>query len=287
MFKSVLVPLDGSPRSERILLWLRPLLKPGATLWLFHCIPGRGAVPEAPGSGRFQSIKQAETYLENLRNWLALTGKAVVRVGPPADRIVTASLELDVDLVALAVDPARDSATPIGHVNEAIARACPKPVLFIKPETPTLRQGVRRVLFPVDETGGAWEHFDVVRTLTAGLGAESVFLHTQASELDGDLGADLLPSVFSNSAAVRLDLIRCVQKLQREGIVARAIVTTGDKLTETLGHEQSLDADLIALGKEGHRDVHRWRPVVASSRRAVLLFERTPQEAALSPMKKA
>jgi nucleotide-binding universal stress UspA family protein len=282
MFNSVLVPLDGSPRSERILLWLRPLLRPGATLWLFHCIPGRGSVPEASPTSRFSSVEKAETYLKNLRDWLALTGKTIVRVGPPADRIVTASLELEVDMVALGVDPSGDSISPIGHVNEAIARTCPKPVLFIKPETPTLRQGVRRVLFPVDEAGGPWEQFDVVRSLTSGLGAESVFLHTAAPEPDGDLGMDLVPSAFSTSASVRLNLIRCVQKLQHEGIVARAIVTTGDKLTETLGHEQSLDADLIALGKEGHRDVHRWRPVVAASRRAVLLFETAPQEAAVA-----
>jgi len=122
-------------------------------VWLFHCLPGRGTTPEASPACRFQSIRQAETYLESLRDWLALTGKTVVRVGPPADRIITAALEFEADLVALGVEPARDSAAPIGHVNEAIARAWPKPVLFIKPETPPLRRGGRRVLFPVDEMG--------------------------------------------------------------------------------------------------------------------------------------
>jgi nucleotide-binding universal stress UspA family protein len=113
MYERVLVALDGSESSERIVSWLRRVLGgSGATL---HLVTVK-APPEAlrADDGRTVTyVDQAEDQvraegldaLQPVASRLAEDGFVVVpavRFGEPARTLLAAARELDVDLIALA-----------------------------------------------------------------------------------------------------------------------------------------------------------------------------------------
>ena len=276
MFRSVLVPLDGSPQGEAVLPWIQAHLPSLEEVLLFQCCSAGNAFPSS------------SEYLDGVKGRLSLPARTILRTGPAAERIVTAALEFEVDAVAMSFGPDPDSTSPLGTVADSVARTSPKPVLFLGPQTFDRPRLLRRILVPVDETRELKDELAIVRRLTRGSGIESIFLHVADSSVPAeDADEEGCRLAWDPSPATRLNLIRCVQALHREGIGARAVVSMGDPLTEILSHEASLDSDLILLAKEGHEDLHRWRPVVAHAQNAVLLVASSVREPSLLPLKRA
>jgi nucleotide-binding universal stress UspA family protein len=274
MFRSVLVPLDGSPQAEAVLPWIQAHLPSLEEVLLFQCTSGGKGFPS---SGE---------YLDGMKARLSLPTRTVLRTGPSPERIVTAALEFEVDAVAMSFGPDPDSTSPLGSVADSVARTSPKPVLFLGPQTLDRPRMVRRILVPVDETRELEDELAIVRGLTRGSGIESIFLHVADSSIPAGDAEEGCRLAWDPSPATRLNLIRCVQALHRDGIGARAVVSMGDPLTEILSHETSLDSDLILLAKEGHEDLQRWRPVVAHAQSAVLLVASSVRAPSLLPLKR-
>jgi nucleotide-binding universal stress UspA family protein len=278
MFRSVLVPLDGSPRAEAVLPWIQAHFPTLEEILLFHCVPEGGGYPP---------VVDRERYLNQVNERLSIPGRTILRTGPAPERIVTASLEFEVDAVALSFGPEIGASSPLGSVADSVARTSPKPVLFLGPQTLDRPRRIRRILVPVDETRELEDELGIVRRLTRGSGIESIFLHVADSSIPPDEGEEeACRMTWDPSPATRLNLIRCVQALHRDGMGARAVVSMGDPLTEILSHEASLDVDLILLAKEGHEDLHRWRPVVAHAQSVVLLVAASVREPSLLPIKR-
>lgn len=270
MFHRILVPLDGSAPSERVLSWLPPLLGPEAMVFLFHSLPGA----EGPASTSHRAPRtpeQAREYLETLRPRLGpVRGEAIVKAGHPADRIISASLQLEADLIAMTARAAGKGPAGVGGVAEAVGRRSPLPVFFVRPlEAPSPRK-LRRILLAFDGTPRAVRSLETVRPLALEAGAEAVLLHTVVEGIAPAGKGELDP---------HLTLAECVRNLQRHGIPARAIVARGHPAEEILAHAGSLDADFIAVGTEGNGDAERWRPLLERADRGVLLYQAQPMEA--------
>src|SRR5436190_16622036 len=100
--KKILVALDGSAEGEAILHPLKEILAPGAQVVLIHVIP----VPP-PSSGPLvedllRAEEEAERYLEKIQSRLPrVRSKWIVETGDPAERVVAAAKEENVDALAL------------------------------------------------------------------------------------------------------------------------------------------------------------------------------------------
>src|SRR5262245_49944440 len=132
MFHRVFVPLDGSSDSESVLSWLRSWDLSGSTLILFHSLPTRLPDGEAPAKARFDTVDQAREYLERVARTLPGATEIVVRTGSPGDRIVTAALQADADLVVLGWSGDAGLPGTLGSVAQKVAKTCPPPVLLVK-----------------------------------------------------------------------------------------------------------------------------------------------------------
>jgi len=143
MSQRVLVPLDGSALSEAALPWVRRLATDGAVeaVLLRVLVPvtnyalgvlgtaGPGPVidPEADRAA-------AQDYLDRVAVGAAAVVARLVREGPPADEIIAAAAEQQVDLIAMSTH----GRTGLGHlllgsVAEAVIRRAQVPVLIVPP----------------------------------------------------------------------------------------------------------------------------------------------------------
>ncbi len=129
----LLVPLDGTPRSERILDAALPLLAEGAAVHLL------AVVPTSPGAGRrgapaWRSAAEAERYLAGVAGRPELSGvrveRHVVEGEATAELILDKARTLDVDLLAMTT--ARRGAIArrlFGSVTHEILEELDRPLL--------------------------------------------------------------------------------------------------------------------------------------------------------------
>jgi nucleotide-binding universal stress UspA family protein len=296
MIDRILVPLDGSPEAEGVLPWLRSWDLGRSTVILFHCLATRLPKDEHPGRSRFERPEEAQEYLDSVARSIPGSAETVVRSGSPGDRIVTAALQAEADLVVMGFT--QDYGTPrtLGKVAAKVATTCPQPVLLVKTPVGPLFRRVRRILLPLDMHARGDENLDVPRSIARDLRAEILMLHIgppdQEPPAEGPGAADAqlkrMREVWGllrdrlPASDVRLNLIRQVWSLLKEGIAARTIMTSGSFVEETLSHERSLDADIVALPKGGLSADLPWQAIVRRGERAVLLYE--PREAASLPL---
>lgn len=113
MYKSILVPLDGSSRAERILSHIEELAQNvGAKLVLLRVVEPDlsslgtvGAPAEFYIEGFKRSTEDAQKYLAALQGEFRAKGiqvRTVVERGPVANTIINVAAREDVDLIAMA-----------------------------------------------------------------------------------------------------------------------------------------------------------------------------------------
>jgi nucleotide-binding universal stress UspA family protein len=112
MYRRVLVALDGSEPSERIVTWVRRLLGgSGATVHLLTVRPPESALTDGVRTLAYvdqrEDVARAEALdaLRPIASRLAAEGFVVVphvRFGAPAAAVLAAARDLDVGLIALA-----------------------------------------------------------------------------------------------------------------------------------------------------------------------------------------
>ncbi|MGE3268475.1 MAG: universal stress protein [Chloroflexota bacterium] len=140
--RKVLVPLDGSPLAERALDIAADVTSPGADVVLMSSLSPRMM---AVGSGTAitavtddaetkRAVREADEYLNNVvarnaaRGWSLSTQ---VRVGEPAEQILEAAREHDVDVVVLTTHghtgPAR---WLLGSIADQVVRGSRRPVVL-------------------------------------------------------------------------------------------------------------------------------------------------------------
>jgi len=145
-FNRILVPLDGSPLSERALpvasalaqkfqseiILLRVLDIPSPTAPTSHPEITIGWVREA----RQAALQEARDYLEALQRELgpqSLATRVVVRDASPAEDILQVAAAENVDLIVISAHGKGGvTGRPFGRVAEKVAHYSPCPVLLIR-----------------------------------------------------------------------------------------------------------------------------------------------------------
>lgn len=114
MFKTILVPLDGSKRAEAILPYVEDLARQSQGRlvllqvidpWSYSSVAPNGALPSLYDSLIEQLRQNAETYLAAIKADLLSQGievKARVGVGSAVNQIMAAAQQEQADLIAMA-----------------------------------------------------------------------------------------------------------------------------------------------------------------------------------------
>jgi nucleotide-binding universal stress UspA family protein len=141
MYKSILVPLDGSALAEAILPEIEKIARSvRARIVLLrvcraHVFPGRD-----PTEAEIDVVRRAEEYVTAIRDRLAAEGfevEALVRYGVVAEEILTHSSRKDIDLIAMSTHGRSGLGRwALGSVAEKIVRRSDKPVLLLRAREP-------------------------------------------------------------------------------------------------------------------------------------------------------
>ncbi|MFC1899586.1 universal stress protein [Chloroflexota bacterium] len=146
----ILIPLDGSEIGEAALPYVETFLadlSPRVKLeFIFmsvvplrsHYVPvGETATPIPYTEEEMEQIKQeSRKYLEELSEGIKnknIAAQVIVKVGNPADKILDAAEEMEVDLIAMSTH-GRHGITrwAFGSVTDKVLRAGHKPVLVVR-----------------------------------------------------------------------------------------------------------------------------------------------------------
>jgi nucleotide-binding universal stress UspA family protein len=144
MYQSILTPLDGSKRAERILPHVEALARKfGATLLLLQIVEpivlgvspyDAGAIYLAEEIGR--RTEEAKTYLASVQNLLDeknIVAQTKVEYGPVVSTILAVADEQNVDLIAMASHGRTGLARVFfGSVASGILNRAERPLLVIR-----------------------------------------------------------------------------------------------------------------------------------------------------------
>jgi nucleotide-binding universal stress UspA family protein len=141
MYKSILVPLDGSALAEAILPEIEKVARcMQARIILLrvcraHVFPGRDST-----KAEVEVVRRAEGYLTAIRDRLAAEGfevEALVRYGAVAEEILAHSSRKEIDLIAMCTHGRSGLGRwALGSVAEKIVRRSDKPVLLVRAIAP-------------------------------------------------------------------------------------------------------------------------------------------------------
>ena len=137
MYKSILVPLDGSKLAEAILPEIEKVASSmRARIILLrvcraHVFPGRD-----PTKAEVEVIREAEQYLNEIAKQLTTKGldaEIHVRYGDVADEILSHSRRNEIDLISMSTHGRSGLGRwLLGSVAEKIVRHSEKPVLLLR-----------------------------------------------------------------------------------------------------------------------------------------------------------
>lgn len=268
MFRSVLVPLDGSRLSEAVLPTVALVAqRSGARVTLLHVVE-RHAPSTIHGDRHLTGAAEAEAYLREVVGREVLSGVAVSwhvhrrEIDDVAHSLADHAEELEADLVVmLAHGPGDFRHRFFGSMAQHVSRQGPAPILLLRPDGEGKAPvSFRRILVPLD---GRAEHeagLSVAASL-AGLFSAPVQLLMVVPTRAALSGAEaatgqLLPAATEEVLqqaqeqaveylAKRLDLF------QQADIEASATVARGEPLAVICEQSARLSADLVVLGTHG------------------------------------
>lgn len=161
----ILIPLDGTPRSQHALPYAQALATAQTKLMLLEVLPDpeperglRGNITtsaEAVGLRQSRAATAAlETIAERVRSGASGAGVDVaVVVGGSADRILQAAREMQIDLIVMATySRSQIGRLVLGSVTDRIVKAATVPVLVVRPHdvAANLSTVVQRLVVPLD-----------------------------------------------------------------------------------------------------------------------------------------
>jgi nucleotide-binding universal stress UspA family protein len=145
MFKTILVPLDGSQRAEAILPHVEDLARQSqGTLILlqvvelptFSAIGPGGTLPVLNDNLYRELLQEAETYLAGVQERLRQRGieaKTCIGVGPVVSQVMETARQENVDMIAMA-SHGRTGLTRVfyGSVAAGVLHRVDRPLLLVR-----------------------------------------------------------------------------------------------------------------------------------------------------------
>ena len=274
----ILVALDGSPASEAALSEVERIALGGASVHFLHVVPMLPLSVNATSAGVMAGHDQALAYLGRLRERLPdVRGLDLIRTGDPADAILQAALEFNINLVAMGTH-ARTGAAKwfLGSIAETVVRGAQLPVLLGRPGTLPAHNVLRRILVPLDGSEDSLTIIPAVRNVAIRTDAEVVFLHVSEHAL-APLPQSRSQAELRTSEDPKDKLLDLADRLEDSDLSFWQTVAHGDAVEEILSHAETLDVDLIALSTQASRESETTivgkaaMAVMERSNRAVLL----------------
>lgn len=256
MLSKILVPLDGSPLSERILSQLRRLLvRQDAAVTLVSVVPPRSLETEKePGTLVIEARKHLQSVAAPLREGGARVETQVL-IGDAAERILSHSLEDPPSLIVMATH----GRTGIqrwtrGSVAERVLRGAQAPILLANPLALDAATETRfkRILVPLDGSRESAQVLPLAREIAKLYGATLVlhFAVPVAMPVEG------VASVMLSPADARAVLEP--HKQACAGVAVEVTTGAGDPAASILDTVDATKCDLIAMTTHGRSGVSRW-----------------------------
>lgn len=242
MDRTVLVPLDGSFTSERILPWVEDFaVRTGARVKLVRVLPRRHDASD--GHSILRQRRDAFAYLRHVEGRLKKAGVAaqpLLRAGPPAATIVKTAILTRADLIALSARGAsRATRFLMGGTAERLLRLSPRPLYIIhsglRPAGP-LPLRLQKIAVPLDGSALSESVLPFAADLAGWYQGEILLVHVRSLRTPaGD------PD--------RLDEL--AEMLGARGVRATVRIMTGDAVEQILAAVKRHNADLIAMNSHG------------------------------------
>lgn len=246
MFSRILVPLDGSELSDRILSFVRRVPQPQSLdLVLLHVL--RQVTPEGMSACKeeFHAALAHLFWVEaQLRAEGMLASSVVTQGAYAAEQILRVASLINPSLVALSTHGRGGKLTSLrGGVAERLVRACPVPLFLGSSSSLPLDpgKGFAKILVPLDGSQVSARILDAVAPLAVDHGSE-VILFT--ADPTGTLGAD-----------VEKTLAPYQKRLKAAGVErVRVSSSTGNEATEILDAVSREGADLLPMTSHSRSD---------------------------------
>jgi nucleotide-binding universal stress UspA family protein len=269
MSNRILVPLDGSPLSERVFPWLRFLatklepqaevkllrtFEPPSTVYLLPelSIPTTNALSDEYLGGLILEYLQACTEkLEGLKVHSEMT------IGEPALEILAHSEEADMVLMA---SHGRGGLGRwlMGSVANKVIRGATVPIMVVGGKVLDSdahpRGVIERIVVPVDGSEAAERAFATACDLARQLGAQlDLYCGVSQVEIQHQLTLETNRSGVVHFQNYLANLAESVEDLQIECTVAETYGNTG-----IVEFAEKLQADLVVMGSHGKGGLQRW-----------------------------
>ncbi len=290
MYKHILVPVDGSARSEAVLTHLGPFLEAAdADLTVLSVVEYPHGAPSAFEERLDQAEKDAWEYVEGVCGRLEKQGlhtRGIVRVGLPAANILDEVEACGADLVALASHGYGGVARLLhGSVTEQVLRACPVPTLVVKSfvagdtpadpyrELPLAPVSWKHILVPLDGSPDAERALDDAAEIARIHGATIHLFRAGSVVPPGAFFNEAMP-VFPDLDAEQAYVRAVAERLKKDGLKVDATFVTGLPVGALLEYLQAHPVDLICMTTHGRSGLSRW--VLGSVAESVLRNARVP-----------
>ena len=278
MYTKILVPLDGSPRSEGILPYTRSLAEAcKIPVELLHVIePQIIATFSDPAHARYADVVEADmrrnglAYLKTVA--ASLPGAAAVRcavhVGNPAEVIVDSASGQAGTLITMSTHGRSGiQRWLIGSVADKVLRGTTSHLLLARtndgPKS-NEKASLKTVIVPLDGSGLAEAALPAVVFLAKKMGLEIVLVRAFISPSSALYATDeYVPNLVELTEQARREvkgyLDGKVQQLQAEGLSRVSyVLVEGQAAAEIIELAHKTPANLLAMSTHGRSGVGRW-----------------------------
>lgn len=283
MYRTIMVPLDGSPLGEYALpLALGLARSSGATVDFVHVCTSLGpnvfgGELDAPvlGESRHEQMhERARAYLNQLAGSLSTRWEVVITAtvldGRAADRLCDHALASGADLVVMTTHGYGSLARAwMGSVADKLVRRLPMPVLLARPHEEALdlleevhERVFEHVLIPLDGSALAEEILDPALALGALMDARYTLMQAIEVPMLGYAPAAQVAGLDERvveqwRAEVRAYLDRVAERLRARGLEVHTHVALAPPALAIIDYAREHAADLIALSTHGRGGLAR------------------------------
>jgi nucleotide-binding universal stress UspA family protein len=277
MYTKILVPLDGSPLSEKILPDAQLLARSfGATLELLHVID----TTDIAESDAYDIEQDARRYLERIAASLtdAPPTQCHVNPGNPAAGIVDAAAADRQTLIAMATHGySLLRRLLVGSFATKVVQVATNPVLLVPVRdttTDTEAGGFENIIVPLDGSPLAEQVLPTVSALSRQLQANVILLRAYDPQFPGaTIRMHEVSEIVHDAAQVYLE--DKVRQLQDDGLdKVSCEVLRGRPAGEITDYARATPRSLIVIASHGHSGIGRW--LVGSVTNAVMHLSDRP-----------
>jgi nucleotide-binding universal stress UspA family protein len=282
MYKKILVPLDGSDLAERVLPYVKAVVKDkeGVTVTFIYIIqPLDSPLVDRKYRTRIETEAKAaaEKYLENLIDGLDYKESADcnILVGNAAEKIIDYAAEKKVSLIIMSTH-GRSGLTRFRHgdVADKVMHSVKMPVWLIKSEH-SIRTLVKeskklKVMITLDGSKLAEEAIKHASTLTTQMGKENVDLHLfRVCELfpQDEKHHERTPRNIEEYMSEEQKRIKEVcsaylgkiqNRLAKEGFNVKSSTAEGIQAETIISEANNLHVDFIVMSTHGRTGFSHW-----------------------------